>query len=774
MGSITIEDLSREVQAIIGTQAWDGACTSDQPVCQADPRVTAQLSDSEPLPSELVMPWSIGNAPAGTVIVSPGGPSGLIGGLLYQLDIRQIYSHCGIMVTDYTEFRHATASADRINQFYDGSILGIGKAPTDGIKERQLRYMWPGTITQTVERAILSVTDRPIQRRADGEPKRDSNGVTIPLSGFGLLDTETGSSYLIDAMSFAPVLDVDGKGLVWPLVVTSCPALTTTAVENARRRLARIAKEVHGHYRLYAYTRADIAMDSDFEGGPSFEATAADPSCSGSRGVVSVGSTRPVVCSSFIWAVVQIANERAALAGEPHIVLDGRTLDMPHRADDLARRCRYGAFLPPEPIHDRMDSNTPDGLYLFGEAERQKAARWLHDYMVSKVRKEVDADLPDVWDQLGVAGGLGVTSLLSLLTNASFVAVAALLGIAPATLQELIILISDMPDDVANQLCNAFASDDCGKDAKDSRDWEYPGTGYAVSPDNIVHSWAPPTTFDRGIIHGLYGWNDRIRLEPPQFRRDAPPTGSTWQISQGFGTVSEGRVFFRDEAGNEVGVPGSSVRVGCAHFVSGTGGAIEGESLPSGTYWCVARYTNPDNGLIMKSDGQVVDIPADGSTGLFIELKAPPESRREVLIIGRMDLVNRYVFADDWWGHPEFVMGPVYLGLDYWPDEPQYAEQREASMSRLVKRSEQLDDWGQAELECQLHVETDYSVTVEWKARLKKDGDDPWQKHGTLVVPPRKYGSEPSVSMVVDLVRSPSLYPVRAHIEFEVRNDIAP
>lgn len=204
MAGIRIEDLAPEIQAIIDTQAWDGACPMNQPVCQVDSRVTSQLSGRDPIPSEQVRPWRIVNASAGDLIMSPGGPAGLIGGLLSQLDFPQVYSHMAMMVADEVELRHATASADRINQFYDGSILGIEKAPTDGIKEDQLRHQWPGTVTQSVEQAFLSWRDHPIERDAEGEPVKDANDVTVPLPGFGFLDTETGSSYLIDAMSFRP------------------------------------------------------------------------------------------------------------------------------------------------------------------------------------------------------------------------------------------------------------------------------------------------------------------------------------------------------------------------------------------------------------------------------------------------------------------------------------------------------------------------------------------------------------------------------------------
>ncbi len=776
MAGIKPEDLAPDVRALLDQEAWDGACLQDQPVCNADARVTSQLTNDAPVSREQTRPWRIANAFAGDLIMSPGGPSGLIGGLLSNLVPPQHYSHMAMMVTDEVELRQATASADRIEQFYDGSILGIQKAPTNGIKEDALRHQWPGTVTQTIEQAYLSWRDHPIEREADGTPKKDGNDVTIPKPGFGFLDAATGSSYIIDAVSFspAPVVVDDVDQMIWPLVVTSCRELTTTGVMGARRRIADAARDVRGHYRLFAYTRGDIAVDSAFDGPPSFEAEVRDPACAGALGLIPVDRTQAMVCSTFPWAAVHRSNElgNAANPRLPQIILDGRP-QHPHRADVTTETCDLAAFLRRRPNVDTIDAQTPDGMYFYDEAERQKAGTWLHDdYMVPKVLATVDESLPDVWGDLGVVGGLGVTALIALLTALPITTVAIVLGLAPAILSELIVLTSDMPDDVANQLCNAFANDDCSQAATDSDAWKNPGDGRTVSPDNIINSWAPPTAENEEFIHGLYGWNDRIRMRPPEFVRNPPPK-STWQISQGFGSV-EGHVFYRDDAGNEVGVVGAHVRIGCSHLASMGQGSIFQPGLPSGRYWCAARYTNPTNGLVMDSKGEPVDIPDGGGIGLAIELLPPPDTRREVLIQGHMDLVNRYAVGKDWWGHPAFAIGPTYLGLDYWPPTPEYQAQRDASLKQTVSVGKQVDDWGQAELQCDLEIQLDRSIRVTWRARLKSDDDDPWQKTDSVLVPPRQQPTDPTVRVTIDLVRSEMAWPVRAHIEFEILNDRAP
>jgi hypothetical protein len=776
MAGITINDLPPEVRPIVNTGAWDGACDRDQPICSPDPRVTAQLTDDPPIESEKVRPWQIANAAAGDLIMSPGGPSGLIGGLLSKLDPGQYYSHMAIMVTDQIELRQATASEGRIERFYDGSILGIQDAPTNGIKEEGLRHQWPGTLSQSIEKAYLSWRDRPLELDGDGNPKKDDHDIEIPAAGFGYKDEVSGSSFIIDAVSFSPVpMTVRGiDQLLWPLVVTSCTELTTTTVLNTRRRVADVARDLRGHYRLFGYTNGAIAMDPAVDGPSSFEAEQRDPACSGSIGSVPVDRTRAMVCSTFPWAAVRRANELAANANPPlpRIILDGRP-QHPHRADASSERCAESAFFKRLPDVDRMDAQTPDGLYFYGEGERKTAALWLHDdYMIPKVEKKIDASLPDVWGDLGVAGGLGVSALIALLTALPLTTVAIVLGLAPAIVDELVILTSDMPDDVANQLCNAFASDDCTEESTDSEAWKSPGVGRSVSPDNIINAWAPPTSESPEFIHGLYGWNDRIRIRPPAFVENPPPR-STWQISQGVGSI-EGRIVYRDHGGQIVGVAGAHIRIGCSHFASQHDGLMFESGLPSGRYWCTARYTDLSNGLIMDSKGQEVTIPDGAGVGLHIELMPPPDSRREILVTGHMDLVNRYAVGKDWWGHPAFARGPTYLGLDYWPPDPQYQAQREASIKQKVGTSQQVDDWGQAELACDLEIQADRSVKVSWRARLKNDDGDPWQKTGEVIVPPKTLPSDPPVRAVIDIVRSEMAWPVRAHIEFGVDNATAP
>ncbi|PFU61981.1 hypothetical protein [Bacillus thuringiensis] len=761
MPQINRDDLEPEIQTILDKPVREGACVSEQPVCHSDARVTAQLTN-EPPPNNIVKPWRIKNAFKGNLIMSPGGPSGLVGGLLKRLDSPQLYSHMGIMVEDHTGIRHVTSTNERIEMFYNGSILGIEKAPTDGIEEHALRFQWPGTITQTMEQAYITWLEHPMERDSSGNILQDTDGRNIPDQNYSLFDSITNKYYHIDALSFGPetmkIRDDEWK-IVWPLVVQPCKFRQTNAVLAALHRIADATKPMRGHYRLYSYTRADIGLDENYFGPPMFETSQPDPQsdCTGdSKNLVMVEKTVPMMCSSFIWLAVQRAN-----LAKPMIKLDGSFIPL------TEQQCEERAQFQRMPHLGKIDPNTQDGLYFYDVGERQRAGTWLHDeYMLPKIRKTINEKLPSI------TGVFTLEKILDLLKALPLATVAKVLGVSMEVLKELIVLTSDMPDDVANQLCNAFASDRCETSAKDDDNWlTNPGVGYTVSPDNIINSWASPVSENAEFIHGLYGHNDRIYPGPPELDTNPPPP-STWQISQGFGMV-EGQVFYKNKQGTKIGVLGANVRIGCTQFISGSSGTIVHRDLPSGRYWCVASYSDKNIGQ-MESKGQIVEIPQGGGIGLQIELIPPLDTRREVLIYGHMDLVNRYAFGKDWWDHPKFITAPSYLGLDYFPpDRDEFKTQREKSIKQTRNVLKQVDDWGQAEVEFDMEIQPDKSITVTYRARLKEADGDAWQITKQENVPPKQDNTQDGVKVAFDLVRSEMAWPVRAHIEFTIHNNIA-
>ena len=64
-------------------------------------------------------------------------------------------------------------------------------------------------------------------------------------------------------------------------------------------------------------------------------------------------------------------------------------------------------------------------------------------------------------------------------------------------------LLTDAPSDGANQIVNCFASDWCDTNAKDSERWRDPGSGIAVSPDDITHWDLPPA----GVMASRRTWS---------------------------------------------------------------------------------------------------------------------------------------------------------------------------------------------------------------------------------------------------------------------------
>lgn len=785
MPAIAPQDLPEEIQAILNTPAEEGACLTAQPVCHPDKRVTAQLTNDPPLPNQ-ILPWRIVNAKKGDLLLSPGGPSGLIGGLLSKLEPPQYFSHMAIMTQDQVEFRHATASDEWIKdkKFANGSILGVVQGvPTDGIQEDALRYQWPGTITQSVEQAYITWKWKPVVLDANGEPVKDKDGKTIPHPDFSEYEPITDRRYHINAISFSPVWrEVDGaKRMIWPVIVKPCPMYETEAIRDALHRVADAAKELHGHYRLYAYTRADIGLDEAFFGPARHERQQTDPNtdCTGSRKpAIPIVQTAPMVCSTFVWLAVKHANLKAGLTGLPQIILDGRNhlsthqISCPDYGKEHMLR-RPGA----------IDGQTLDGLCFYEASERLTAGKWLHDeYMVPAIQKEVAEQLPGLAASLGISAGLfQLSTILKLLEMHSLSVVAQLLGVSVPVLKEIILFTSDMPDDVANQVCNAFASDFCSEDAKDSQAWrENSGTGYTVSPDDTLNSWvAPQAKSPKGFLHGVYGYNDRIRMRPPELARNPPPP-STWQISQGFAEVW-GSVFVNIPGAGKVPLTGATVRIGCHQMISGvnmqTPGGFGG-FLPSGKYWCVASFTDVRENVHLESAGQIVIIPDEGGIGpLEIELLRPPDTRREVLIHGHMDLINRHTFGKDWTDHPNFACDPAYLGLGYFPDTPEFHQQFVDSRNQRRGTAADIEDWGFAEASFDLSINDDLSLTVRVKGRLRERDNEEmesWFVEKEILVPPKAHFSHPGHEVKIELFDPQFLEPVRATIIATIDNNLAP
>ena len=272
-----------------------------------------------------------------------------------------------------------------------------------------------------------------------------------------------------------------------------------------------------------------------------------------------------------------------------------------------------------------------------------KAGEALHSLLVDKVRGEVYDALQKEMSEHPLPFDLTAVTLTTLLTLIAGPAGAALalLGLTPENLAALKLLLEDMPDDVATQLCNAFAVDRA--DETDDDLWQNPGEGLAVSPDDIKKFWdAPGPAAGERSWHGLYGHTERLlltpwRMEPRRVHRLARSRGPAFV---------EGRVLYHGQP-----VLGATVRFGCETTMTWSrvpsyefelsAGRYEGEAT---AYWPASQQ---------KLTGRVlVDIqPGDQPGPIDIELEDPPKWRRLIRCTGKIDTVRTVVIGTDDWSH---------------------------------------------------------------------------------------------------------------------------
>jgi hypothetical protein len=783
-------DFGSELQSILGTEAKVHATTNQQLVCMADGRITPQVYEANDVldghvapvadgQSETIMPWRIRNAHRGDILLCPGGPSGLIGALLAALSPPQDYSHCGMVLDDGRSIRHCTTTDDQL-QMHASSRIPIADMPVplDGFEESALRFGWPGTLTQSVDDARRFAQNEKTEGRALSDP-------SLPPSD--------GNKFWIHALSFNPsVLEVDnGVGsttskIVWPVIVSTCASVLSaqhrSEVADALDRVATAAEGLRGHYRTYAYT------DANPRGGPSMVTVpvlasdgtvpAAGAGCTGAGGArVPPTASMGYQCASFIWNAVQAANA-ARTPGTKKVVLDGRAdgqtpLHNCDRTSDIMRM--------PYPS-DRFDAATLDGLYLYPEELRRKAAEAFHDKLIAKVHDSVDGALPQWLTLGGAALSMSLAPFLTFIGMGSVGQLAGVLGVTPEFLKFLIDVIEDMPDDVANQVGSTFAFDDATTAATDRNDWlSRPGVGRTVSPDDILHNWSPPMVaqppeFDDDNLVGLYGRNFVAHLDPPQLRR-VPVPPITWQISQGFGEL-RGSVFFRtvDQNGQvtQVPLPGARIRIGGMTYFTGDGGNFSVQRAPAGRYWMDVDFDDVPTGLMYTYPGEVVLVPMNGALIRQIELQPPPDTNRDVYVVLKADLLHRTLspFEPPWRKRLFFMPTPARLGLEFFPNTPEFQTQRAQATNASFFWSGNIDDAAIIDVVVEAQLQADEALSVKCKARMRDTGtkfqDDITPFSETLGnVPPR---SETLKEVGLDLI---SMFDEGFHVQSD-RSGVLP
>jgi hypothetical protein len=289
--------------------------------------------------------------------------------------------------------------------------------------------------------------------------------------------------------------------------------------------------------------------------------------------------TFPTVCSSFIWLMMK----RAGVHLES-------TSDTVAQTDLEPGDVAAGA--------QRNDA-TRDGLYLYTAGERLSAGEYLFNYLHETVRKTE-----------GDEGVLG----------------------------ELAEAFSDMADDVANQMVNAFASDWCDPEAKDSDKWHGIESANAVSPDNLL-------LWDGVEKGGPYGFAAPVIYREP--RREVI-TVNRWKLVPTRGALS-GTVRY-----NGAAVAGAMVQLydGMTAFTDATGN-YRLQSVPFGRYEVRAAK---DGGHVYLTATAPIELGAAEMT-LDIDLHGPSEDFRVVKVSGNIHMLD---YED--------------VGKDEPGDQPMYAE----------------------------------------------------------------------------------------------------
>jgi hypothetical protein len=256
-----------------------------------------------------VVPARIVNAHKGDIILT--AKCDMIGALLRTVDPKQHYTHAGIMTNNFFEVRHSTTSDLR----YQDYPVGIGGMPTDGFQPDVVKYGWPGTITQSIDEAF---------------------------NGAWMQDPASNKQYWIESFSASSARCAGDTTFHYPLVVKPPPG-HDASVRDQLHAAAEAAKNINGHYRLYAYSDGAISED------PSYNAPVGVPARSSWA-----EETAATVCSTFIWTALR----------QVGIELEGSDLE------DLD--IEAGA---------ERDELTPEGMYYYTSEERYYGGLTLYDYI---------------------------------------------------------------------------------------------------------------------------------------------------------------------------------------------------------------------------------------------------------------------------------------------------------------------------------------------------------------------------------------------------------
>lgn len=426
------------------------------------------------------MPPVVPYARKGDLALSPGDGRGLISGIVASLTPFQVYDHMGMFIDNGRTIRHCTASEDRagakdlFTEKLTIKLAGVIEladepAPLNGIRPDIMKFVWPGSITQTVEEVFRTGRNSLNARWsfAGTHPGSDTADPEDPGKPFRIYhldpaarerrikfnDPERDKIETIVRLQETPTFVGSMGERFDPVLVRPQPVLDSD-VRPSLDRVVEVAKKIDAHYRFFAYSKGEICFNSDFISPP-----VGDPAWAGlPAGADWSAGTIPAMCSSFVWAAIQIANKERP-PGTLRIILEDQ-----REPEDPDTGREYGAR---------------DGFYLYHEKERREAAKNLVSKLAEKVRDSFDENIP---------------------------------AAAYAALPHLALIRDQTASRVANQTANTFAfdkSEDLGKS------WEMPGDGETVSPHDVLRFWdAKP--IDSSIKHpegGLAAYGDILPIQ---------------------------------------------------------------------------------------------------------------------------------------------------------------------------------------------------------------------------------------------------------------------
>lgn len=504
----------------------------------------------------------------------------------------QMYTHTGMVTKNYVEIRQSTGE-DKYLTNHPNGVLGY---PTDGFQEKALRYLWPGTITSSVDEAFSA-----------GRQLWDSDGNSYSVGGFAPEQVRcTGDAHVI-----------------YPRVAKPAPEYEAT-VRPRLHQAADLSKNIGGHYRFYQYSNAQDTPANDPNGPQSMP----EPNSGSGFGTDNpMHGAAPTVCSSFVRFALQAA---------------GADLDKDKTL----------------PFKSDVTNNPPDGIFYYTPDERLDAANALYSSVYNDVQYQLDllTETADDYWWIGAAGTVGLGLVMG--------PVGAGLGlVATAGMMEAGTVAkwaTDAPDDVASQVTNCFASDYCSEDAKDSDNWQDPGAGFGVSPDNILDHFDAPSAVSP---NGVYGYSERMKYRGKRYSQIFKwlPSAGTRQVC---GTVFKGDETAKEAQVEVQGIDGASK-------VTDASGQFCFDAIPGGNISVHAwkTYINGDNQEQWEGKTCFVPDPASNQWILAkcadfsvanstptnttnVTLNAPDAQYRMVIVEGSVSVKDADCNVDDTWGGP--------------------------------------------------------------------------------------------------------------------------